>query len=205
MRIICILCAYVLVSGEVSFVVANPDDEAIQLLSTSRPMHDPALEIGFADVGRSESAKKLFESQMNALSQLKGKVSSTSIPLLVTYLNYSTTIATHLPKHLEPPNSRPTADVQTLSVQWPAFAAIVSTPRSDEALVKYLTNDKNPLDERVAAFQVLRYINIERFHDVSTDFVNGIVTHNPARKRYLDAVVDGTCPFEGIYPLSIVH
>jgi hypothetical protein len=94
--------------------------------------------------------------------------------------------------------------VQTLSAHYPAFAAIMSVPNAGDALAIYILDNRNPIRSRVAAFQVLSYVDRNKFKIVSTkldDELSHVQSPNSDRLiSYIREVESGTVTFQGMYP-----
>jgi hypothetical protein len=174
---------------------------AIYVLRTTRPLLFPQRALGVTDPVKSNAAKQLFDSQMRALSNLRGNKDPAIIPLLIPYLDYST--YSRSPYDIFDPflGQPPPLDFNTLCDHFPAFAAIVGTPGAAAVLADYAMNPKNPLDLRVASYQVLRYLDKDKFDLVSKDFDKEYAGSNREIKVFLDAAETGDAPFKGIYPL----
>jgi hypothetical protein len=63
-------------------------------------------------------------------------------------------------------------------------------------------NPENRLRLRVASYQVLGYLDKDKFDVVSKYFDKEFAGSNRDAKLFLDAVEKGTAPFQGVYPLD---
>ena len=78
-------------------------------------------------------------------------------------------------------------------------------PGAADELLKYALDVKNPLDYRVAAFHVLRYIDAAKFDIAAKRFDTELASANSDIKLFIKAVEAGTSDFDGIFPLSSTH
>ena len=171
---------------------------AIVLLRTTKPLVDPHVSLALADPSKREHAAQLFASQVRALHLLAGHADASIIPILIPFLNYSVDLS---PAYLRTPfDTAPPLDKATLSLEWPAFGVICATPGNGAALSTFVADSRNPLDLRIAAFHVLRYVDPEQFGKTS-GIINRELTGNAL--VYARSIEEGKTSFEGIFPISM--
>jgi len=176
---------------------------ATHLLKGTKPIVEPQVAMTAADPAERKTVTHLFDSQMRALFALRASKHPALIPLLIPYLDYSTY---QNPPYLDVPRPfgavPPPPDLDTLCDRFPALAAIVGTPGAAAVLADYAMNPENRLNLRVASYQVLGYLDKDKFDVVSRRFDTEFAGSNRDIKGFLDAVEKGDAPFKGIYPLE---
>lgn len=178
--------------------VAQPDstEASLQLLEKSKPMLDPALELGFVDPVKRQDAEKLFDAQMNALWQIVGSKDASLIPLLIPYLNYAIPVTSSI--QLGSLFTPPPPDLTTLCSRWPVISVFVRMPNSATALKDYVMDRENPIDYRLTALDVLGYLDQAQFQTAAKSWDQEFTKPGTHKFMALIAVEDGSFPFRGI-------
>ena len=195
-------CVLVLCSFSV-FAQGEQIDAAIRFLAENKPFLYPHIELGRTDLEQRASAEKLIAAQLKALSQLKGCKETSAVSLLIPYLNYTTGVLppSRLSLHVNPslPPTNPT--IQQLSENWPAFGIIFNIKGSDKVLVTYIDNRRIPIDYRLAAVVILRYMSEEEFGKCCGILSEEVKNAGPVAQAYLQAARAGKVAFDGIVPV----
>ena len=181
----------------------NAQVDAAHFLADNKPFLYPYVELGLKDPDKRKAAAGLIASQTSALIHLKGCQDVSIIPLLITYLNYTTGV---LPPsrfgtnkaHL---NASTSPNIQLLSENWPAFGVIVNIHDSDKMLATYVRNGENSPNYRLAALLILRYLNPGEFAKCFSEFDDEFKDAVPSVRGYLKAIEAGTVSFDGVLPI----
>jgi hypothetical protein len=174
-------------------------ENASKLLQRTKPIAEPVATLTISDPVSGKTVRQLFDSQMRSLLALRTNKDPGLIPLLISYLDYSTyTIPPYMGSTID---NTPPPDMDSICAHFPAFAAIVGTPGAAAVLADYAMNPKNRLRLRIASYQVLGYLDKDKFDVVSKDFDKEFAGSDRGIKVFLDAVEKGTAPFKGVYPL----
>jgi len=173
---------------------ADTAPDAVDIIVNTKPMYCPGIEIGNPDKDKKNAAEQLFKKQISALIKLNGVNEPSLIPMLVPYLNYNVNIYYSSISERRNPQI---PDFKTLCAEWPAFAVIANMKSSSEALVKYIKQSQNLLENRVAAFNILRYVNEQKFKEIAPEVEVGLSGDN---LRIVKGIVNGA-PFDGIPPI----
>ena len=169
-------------------------ERAREILTNQKPLADPAFSLVLPDQDARKAAEKNYNEQMQAIHALAGSSDQTLIPVLIPYLHYT---SDNVPAGVDLWSREVTVSMKQISDEYPAFAAIVSIRGADKALADYILDEKNSLDSRFLAFHVLRYVNPSEFQSVKKAFHKEFLGANTQAKRCLEAVENGTAPFDG--------
>ena len=176
-------------------------EQARQILSQAEPIAYPAAVIsGCQDPQKKALLQKIFSQQLAAISTLTTSKNSDDAKLLIPFLNYSDSAIDNI---MFPDGAK--EDLVATCKAYPAFAALLSIPHSEAAIRSYCLNPENPADYRISAFLVLRYLDLNRFHQLFEKFDTEFKHSDPQVKTYLTAIENGTARFWGVVPITTQH
>ena len=132
--------------------------QSIDSLSLARKVLAPENHIAnFQDVFvmPDKTKSQLFNDQIQAINLLAKSGTAKDIGLLIPYLDYPGSGAYQGTKGFQ--------SMDTIKSEWPALGAILDIPNSEEAIASYVMDEKNPLNYRLTALQVLKYKDAKMF------------------------------------------
>ncbi len=178
-------------------------DEAVHILQTTKPMLSPLVALGLVDLEKRKLAEQLYDEQIGAIAVLaKAKLPNTA-NLLIPYLNYP--IKTYSSVLIRPYRDSQIEDVKVTRNNWPAFSALFEIPGSAQVLEDYALDPKNSSRYRIATFVALRYLDLERFKMVASQFDKEFTHVGPNTRNYLNAIENGHAIFHGAYHIDITQ
>lgn len=174
-------------------------EDAIQLLKTTKPIPSVITALGSTDPRQRAATEQLYDRQMAAVSVLSKAQIPSSAELLIPFLNYPEKNFDYaFPPALPLPAQSEVITQASQIKGWPVFSALVANPGAGPALVKYALDKRNPDMYRVAAFQVLKFIDTEEFKVVASNFKSEFQAAGPNAKQYI-ALIEAEHPgFNGV-------
>ena len=174
------------------------ESAALAIINDSQPLQNGT---GAAAWRSNDAAvRNLYLRQLQALRSIAESGTGSDLPIakLIPYLNY-------VPSEFEaevPSVSLINPSVEKISRTWPAFQIILSRTNAAEELKAYSLDSGNPINYRIAAWQVLQYVDKKTFADVSTALLTEFSSAPKKFRNYLQGTAKGVVPFWGIPSIS---
>lgn len=133
-----------------AILFADAVENAEQVLGTQNHIRNPIHYFTPSE----EAGLKLYNAQIDAIRILGSRQDLKYVKTLIPYLDYPSSASDALMKF---PIMNEIAEerIQNARSVWPAFAAILDTPHSQDILSQYALDEKNPLDYRLTVLVVL--------------------------------------------------
>jgi hypothetical protein len=187
----CLCLASLVLLSTAPTAVAEDDSvgEAIQVLSKTKAMAFPEIEMKSPDPKKAEAARELFATQLKALRKLTGERNPSLVQVLIPYIYYTDDYS--FESHLIPTSKTKVPELKTWAFHWPAFAVIAMTPGSGRILAKYVLDTKNDAGYRMHAFDVLgtMYPGVSSIEDAQTP--ETVAMESPAARSLLTRIENG--------------
>jgi hypothetical protein len=182
----------------VSLMADTVEDGRAFLTHTPPLLYEPEILAMRPDAPQYKLSEiQLIHKQLEAIRTLSQEKKTGNVTLMIPFLGYT-----------DRPDSvmfliAPTVkeNVQETRTNWPVFSTILDEPNAKHELETYITNQANPLDTRLAAWIALRYLDKDKFNEISRS-INLEVKNAPiAVRNYVAAIEGGQMRFRGIeYP-----
>jgi len=175
------------------FISADVNDADRAFLIQALPVPNPSLVL-LTTYRPNPSLVNLINKQIAAIHGISQTTKKGDVTLLIPFLDYTTSPGEAI-FSIAP---TVTEDLQKTKENWPAFNTILKNPHAKDELKAYALDKANPLDNRLASWLVLRYVDKGTFQDVSKS-IDAEIRHSKLQIRnYASRIESGHAWFEGI-------
>jgi hypothetical protein len=174
-----------------SFASAQTLDNSRDVIKSLAPLKNP---IGVLLWKLDPQSVNIANRQLQAIFALANNHAVGDVTLLIPYLNYPSSPVEAIA--VGPPTK--TEDVNRTKRIWPTFAAILNNPYAARELTLFALNKTNPLDMRLTAWIVLRYVSIGDFQDFAKNMSNEFATASPKIRNDVALIAKGRVRFMGM-------
>jgi hypothetical protein len=166
-------------------------EQAKSILITTKPIPSPTVAFGFTDPVARSAAEQLYDRQIRAITTLAEANIPDVTKLLIPFLNYPRK-GFEYPVPDPQPVATGTNVYKSQRKDWPVFSAIVAVPGAGQSLLDYVRDKGNPDEYRIAAFQVLRAVDIGKFRTVAKELDAEFAGAGPESAEYLNEIKAGS-------------
>ena len=121
---------------------------------------------------------KIYQRQVASINVLIANKDPANANFLIPFLGYYSNDGYYI---VAPAHCR---DLEETKIEFPVFAAMISTRGTAPILASYCLDKTNPADYRMTAYTALKFVNIQTFNNISDDFIHQWDTNNPNMKKF---------------------